>query len=73
MHSRDHGKHASNNYTSFVRTFVHRYKRAITQKGRISFSIPYEDAFGAGAVITMSKTLLAGRYVGHWSNLNVRL
>uniref|UniRef100_X1ZS57 Uncharacterized protein n=1 Tax=Capitella teleta TaxID=283909 RepID=X1ZS57_CAPTE len=37
------------------------YKRAITQKGRISFSIPYEDAFGAGAVITMSKTLLAGR------------
>ncbi|ELU16026.1 hypothetical protein CAPTEDRAFT_193019 [Capitella teleta] len=37
------------------------YKRAITQKGRISLSIPYEDAFGAGAVITMSKTLLAGR------------
>ncbi|ELU16670.1 hypothetical protein CAPTEDRAFT_192410 [Capitella teleta] len=37
------------------------YKRALAQKGRIAFSIPYEDAFGAGAVITMSKTILASR------------
>ncbi|ELT90477.1 hypothetical protein CAPTEDRAFT_196422 [Capitella teleta] len=37
------------------------YKRAVAQKGRIAFSISYKDAFGAGAVITMSKTILAGR------------
>ncbi|ELU16667.1 hypothetical protein CAPTEDRAFT_192407 [Capitella teleta] len=41
------------------------YKRALAQKGRIAFSIPYEDAFGAGAVITMSKTILASRSGGH--------
>ncbi|ELT90479.1 hypothetical protein CAPTEDRAFT_196424 [Capitella teleta] len=37
------------------------YKRALAQKGNIAFSTPYEDNFGAGAVITMSKTLYAGR------------
>ncbi|ELT90476.1 hypothetical protein CAPTEDRAFT_196421 [Capitella teleta] len=43
------------------------YKRAVAQKEgtSIAFSIPYEDAFGAGAVITMSKTILAGRSGGH--------
>ncbi|ELU01004.1 hypothetical protein CAPTEDRAFT_222126 [Capitella teleta] len=43
------------------------YKRAVAQKGRIAFSIPYEDAFGAGAVISMSKTIVAGRSSGHVS------
>ncbi|ELU07088.1 hypothetical protein CAPTEDRAFT_201332 [Capitella teleta] len=41
--------------------------RAVAQKGKIAFSIPYEDAFGAGAVISMSKTIVAGRSSGHVS------
>jgi hypothetical protein len=39
-----------------------RYLRALAQEDRIAFSMPYEDAFGAGAVITMGKALFASRY-----------
>ena len=40
-----------------------RYKRAVAQKRRLALSTPYEDAFGAGLVISLSKAVYEGRCV----------
>ncbi len=40
-----------------------RYKRAVGNQGKLVFSRPYVDAFGAGIVITMAETLVEGRCV----------
>ncbi len=49
-----------------------RYKRTTSNKGKLVLSRPYVDAFGAGIVITMAKTLVEGRCV-HLHTLQIEL